>query len=64
MDQRQELQSLRSIPTQSRLYILIACFVSVVLCGCSASKSKDDAAVLVPIQAMFDGMAHHDAAIR
>jgi hypothetical protein len=60
MDQRQGLQSLLNIPTQSRLYILITCFVIVVLGGCSASK--DDAAVLVPIRAMFDGMAHRDAA--
>jgi hypothetical protein len=60
LDQRQELQSLKSTPTQSRHYGLIACFVIAVLGGCSASK--DEAAVLVPIQAMFDGMAHRDAA--
>jgi Putative lumazine-binding len=58
MDQRQELQFLRSIPTQSR--ILIVCLAVALLTGCS--KSKDEAAVLVPIQAMFDGMAHRDAA--
>jgi Putative lumazine-binding len=60
MNRNQELQSLVSIPRQSHLYILIACFVMVLLSGCSASK--DDAAVLIPIQAMFDGMAHRDAA--
>jgi len=60
MNRNQELQSLVSIPRQSHLYILIACFVMVPLSGCSASK--DDAAVLIPIQAMFDGMAHRDAA--
>ena len=60
MEQRQELQSLRSIPTPSRLCIVIACFAGALLSGCSASK--DEAAVLVPIQAMFDGMAHRDAA--
>jgi hypothetical protein len=60
MDLRQKLQSLRSVQTQSRRYVLMACFVIVVFGGCSASK--DDAAVLVPIQAMFDGMAHRDAA--
>lgn len=59
MNRNQE-QSLGSIPRQSHLYILIACFVIVLLSGCSASK--DDAAVLIPIQAMFDGMAHRDAA--
>ena len=60
MNRDEELQSLGSIPRLSHLYILIACFVIVLLSSCSASK--DDAAVLVPIQAMFDGMAHRDAA--
>jgi len=45
---------------KSRQYAWIACFVIPLLSGCSARE--DDAAVLVPIQAMFDGMAHRDAA--
>jgi hypothetical protein len=60
MDGRQELQSHEIARTGSRLNVLIACFAIFLLGGCSASK--DDAAVLVPIQAMFDGMAHRDAA--
>src|SRR6201996_3738935 len=60
MDRRKQLQPRSIIPAKSRPYILIACCVTALLGGCSASK--DDAAVLVPIQAMFDGMAHRDAA--
>ena len=60
MDRRQELQSLRSIPTRSRLCVLFVCSLIGLLGGCSAKK--DEAAVLVPVQAMFDGMAHRDAA--
>jgi hypothetical protein len=60
MDRRQKLQPGSVIGAQSRLYTLIACFVIALLGGCSTSK--DDAAVLLPIQAMFDGMAHRDAA--
>jgi putative lumazine-binding protein len=60
MDRRQELQSLRNIPTGSRLCVLVVCSLICLLGGCSAKK--DEAAVLVPVQAMFDGMAHRDAA--
>jgi hypothetical protein len=60
MDQRNELQSYWIGPTKSRHYAWIACFVLALLSGCSARE--DGAAVLVPIQAMFDGMAHRDAA--
>jgi hypothetical protein len=61
MNQNYKLQSLRSIPTtRSRLCILLACTLIGLLGGCSAKK--EGAAVLVPVQAMFDGMAHRDAA--
>jgi len=43
-----------------RLHAVIVCFVIGLLCGCSARK--DETAVLAPVQAMFDGMAHRDAA--
>ena len=45
---------------RSRLRLLLVCFLICLLGGCSAKK--DEAAVLVPVQAMFDGMAHRDAA--
>jgi Putative lumazine-binding len=60
MDRRQGLQSLRSTPTRSCLCVLLACFLMGLLGGCPARKDK--AAVLVPVHAMFDGMAHRDAA--
>jgi hypothetical protein len=45
---------------RSRLHAVIVCFTVGLLGGCSARQDK--MAVLVPIQAMFDGMAHRDAA--
>src|ERR1700742_2549420 len=60
MGRRQEPQSLRSVPTQSLLCVLQVCLLISLLGGCSTKKNE--AAVLVPIQAMFDGMAHRDAA--
>jgi Putative lumazine-binding len=45
---------------RSRLHASLFCFVIVLLTGCSANH--DEKAVLVPVQAMFDGMAHRDAA--
>ncbi len=60
MDQKRVRQSLRSVPAQSLLCVLQVCLLMSLLGGCSANK--DEAAVLVPVQAMFDGMAHRDAA--
>lgn len=60
MDRILELHSLRSMTTRSRIGVLLACFLIGLLGGCS--PKKDEAAVLVPVQAMFDGMAHRDAA--
>ncbi|WP_058187832.1 nuclear transport factor 2 family protein [Terracidiphilus gabretensis] len=60
MVRRREPQYLRSIPAQSLLCVLQVCLLTSLLGGCSGKK--DEAAVLVPVQAMFDGMAHRDAA--
>src|SRR5580658_3667916 len=56
----QALHSLGSITTRSRICVLLVCFLIGLLGGCS--PKKDESAVLVPVQAMFDGMAHRDAA--
>ncbi len=45
---------------QARLHAVIVCFALGLLGGCS--RTQDEMAVLAPIQAMFDGMAHRDAA--
>jgi len=45
---------------RSRLHALIVCF-AIFLPG-SSSARPDEMAVLAPIQAMFDGMTHRDAA--
>src|ERR1700740_1554065 len=50
----------RDFPMRSCLHAVTLCFALVLLGGCSAKK--DEAAVLIPVQAMFDGMAHRDAA--
>jgi hypothetical protein len=60
MDTSQELHPLGNVPTPSRLCILLVCSLIGLLSGCS--RKKDEAAVLVPIQAVFDGMTHRDAA--
>jgi hypothetical protein len=60
MDQKYKLQSHRSIRTRSRLCILLVC--SLIGLPGRGSAKKDEAAVLVPVQAMFDGMARRDAA--
>jgi Putative lumazine-binding len=60
MDRRLELQSIKSFTTRSRLCVMLVCSAIGLLNGCSAKK--DEAAVLVPVQAMFDEMAHRDAA--
>ena len=49
-----------SFPTRFWLYAVTAYFAVGLLGGCSARQSKT--AVLVPVQAMFDGMARRDAA--
>jgi hypothetical protein len=45
---------------RSRLHAVLVCFAIGLLGGCSAKQDRN--AVLAPVQAMFDGMAHHDAA--
>ncbi len=45
---------------RSSLRAVIACFALGSLCGCSGKK--EELAVLAPVQAMFNGMAHRDAA--
>jgi hypothetical protein len=45
---------------RSGLHSLIVCFGIALPGGCLAGQ--DEMAVLAPIQAMFDGMAHRDAA--
>ena len=45
---------------RSRLHALIVCVAVALPAGCS--PTEDETAVLAPIQAMFDGMAHRDAA--
>jgi hypothetical protein len=60
MDQRRAPQSVSSIPTRSRLCVLQVCSLILLINGCAGRK--DEAAVLIPVQAMFDGMAHRDAA--
>jgi hypothetical protein len=60
MHRIQALHSLGSVTTRSHICVLLVCFMIGLLCGCS--PKKDEAAVLVPVQAMFDGMAHRDAA--
>ncbi len=45
---------------RSGVHVVIVCLAIGLLAGCSARK--DDIAVLAPVQAMFDGMAHRDAA--
>src|SRR6202020_1518097 len=46
--------------TRSHLHAVIICFTTGLLGGCTARQ--DEKAVLAPTQAMFDGMAHRDAA--
>lgn len=60
MDWEQKLESLGSILMRSRTYAVIALFAIALLGGCSARK--EEAAVLAPVEAMFDGMAHRNAA--
>ena len=48
------------VPIRSHLQAAIVCFVLSPLGGCRARQ--DEKAVLAPTQAMFDGMAHRDAA--
>jgi hypothetical protein len=60
VDKSQELQHFGDVLTRSRLCIVSVCSLLGLLGGCLTKK--DEAAVLVPIQAMFDGMAHRDAA--
>ena len=60
MDRILELHFVRSLATRSGICVLPACLLIGLLGGCS--PKKDEAAVLVPVQAMFDGMAHRDAA--
>jgi len=60
MDRKRELHCRRKFTTRSRLLVSLVCALIGLLAGCSARK--DEAAVLVPVQAMFDGMAHRDAA--
>jgi hypothetical protein len=43
-----------------RFHVMAVCFVVGILGGCSGRQSEK--AVLAPVQAMFDGMAHRDAA--
>jgi Putative lumazine-binding len=45
---------------RSHLHAVIVCFALVLFSGCTARQ--DEKAVLAPTQAMFDGMAHRDAA--
>ena len=45
---------------RSRPHAVIVCFAIGLLGGCSARQDRK--AVLAPVQAMFDGMAHRDAA--
>lgn len=45
---------------RSRLHTVVSCFAIALLDGCSARQHEMP--VLSPIQAMFDGMAHRDAA--
>lgn len=60
MGQRRVLQSLWSIRTTSRFCVLQICSLILLTSGCAGRK--DQSAVLVPVHAMFDGMAHRDAA--
>jgi hypothetical protein len=48
------------VTTQSHLHAVIVCLAIGLLGGCTAKQ--DEKAVLAPTQAMFDGMAHRDAA--
>ena len=49
-----------AVTTRSHLHAVIVCFAIGLLGGCTARQ--DEKAVLAPTQAMFDGMAHRDAA--
>jgi Putative lumazine-binding len=48
------------VTTRSHLHAVIVCFAIGLLSGCTARQ--DEKAVLAPTQAMFDCMAHRDAA--
>src|ERR1700722_5810033 len=48
------------VTTRSHLHAVIVCFAIGLLGGCTARQ--DEKAVLAAVQAMFDGMAHRDAA--
>src|SRR5271167_2069943 len=52
--------ALRSAPMQSRVRAVVVCLAIALFDGCSARQGE--MSVLSPIQAMFDGMAHRDAA--
>ncbi len=45
---------------RSGLYAVTVCFALVLLGGCAARQNEME--VLAPVQAMFNGMAHRDAA--
>ena len=49
-----------AVTTRSHLHAVIVCCAIGLLGGCTARQ--DEKAVLAPTQAMFDGMAHRDAA--
>ena len=49
-----------SLPMRFRFHVITVCFAASLLGGCSAKQSE--MVVLAPVQAMFDGMAHRDAA--
>ena len=49
-----------SLPRRLRFHVMAVCFAVGILGGCSGRQSET--AVLAPVQAMFDGMAHRDAA--
>ena len=50
-----------SLPRRLRFHVMAVCFVVGILGGCSGRRSETT--VLAPVQAMFDGMAHRDAAV-
>jgi Putative lumazine-binding len=50
----------KSVPMRFRLHVVMVCFALGLLDGCTAKQ--DEKAVLAPVQAMFYGMAHRDAA--
>jgi Putative lumazine-binding len=49
-----------SLPRRLRSHVMAICFAVGIPVGCSGRQSET--AVMAPVQAMFDGMAHRDAA--